>query len=241
MKRTLKGLMIWSVLAAMLTEEAVAQNSPALTTQQIDDYNKKQRLSCTTQPRPSSGPSLAMRFAELEAFEPTQAQITHSWSGLSLFGPMHSEYTLDLDGDRFKGTAYVGVISGTATSAALVRRNDVMTFARAVLGTAVEEGPYEPRICHTDDYPSLEIRLQNGRQKLRIWSTSQELTPWGIEFDNRSFVAETPELGKALEPLMIQLDWKGSERRLLESTNPMARSNELRKKRLESLRQQTNP
>jgi hypothetical protein len=140
---------------------------------------------------------------------------------LGLGGKRHEEYVLNLESDQFKGNGQYsfehydrfGLQVTQGTTSAAVRREDVMNFLLVALQVTIEEKQYEPRICVTDHYPSLEIHLRAGRQTLRIWSRSQGLTPWVIEFGNRSFVSDTSELGKAFEPLAAVIE---SERELKE-------------------------
>jgi hypothetical protein len=149
---------------------------------------------CNTKPATNSELTLTKLFPQLETFAPTQMRIVKGWSGFSPSGPTHAEYILNFENGQFS--------HAEPTEA---RRDDMMGFVRVALQVAIEEKPYIPRICYTDSYPSLEITLQSGTQTLRIWSTSQGWTPWGIEFGNRSFVADTLQLEKALGPLAVEL------------------------------------
>lgn len=154
------------------------------------------------------GPSFTLTelLPELATFSPTEVRIVHGWDGLSAARPSMAEYVVKLENDQFKGTARFSVnYDTTATGVVSARRNNVMEFTRVALQVRVEEKPYKPNILVTDTYPSLEIKLQSDTRTLRIWTTSQTVTPWGIEFKNRSFVADTSELGSALGPVWADL------------------------------------
>jgi hypothetical protein len=217
----------------LLSDKAFAQDRPSLTQEQIEEASRRareERDPCAKQPILNSGLTLTKLFPQLATFAPTRVRLIQGWNGLSRFSPIHAEYVLNLENDQFKGTALFSVASVTGTEVAAARREDVMEFARIALQVAVEEKPYKPRICHTDDYPSLEIELQSDTQTLRIWSTSQYLTPWGIRFENRSFVTDTEELGNALGQLATELNWVQSEHRLIESMTPASQEGPLRRR-----------
>jgi hypothetical protein len=153
------------------------------------------------------GPSFTLTelFPELATFAPTEMRIDQGGWGFGA-GPSTAEYVLKLENGQFKGTARFSSSDETASGMVSAQRDNVMEFLRVALQQVrVEEKRYEPKILYSDSHGSLEIKLQSDTQTLRVWTTSQTVTPWGIEFKNRSFVADTLELGSALGPVWTDL------------------------------------
>lgn len=212
--RTAALLIAILVQGSILPVKAFAQDMPSLTKEQLANIERERREEyarvfgdCSTQQLTRPDITLAKLFPQLATFAPTQVQVSKYDSGLD--GRSGAIYYLDLENDQFRGPrshySDPGYGYHESKSDSTVRREVVMEFLRVALRVGVEEKPYEPRICATDSNPSLQIHLQAGTQTLRIWSESQGLTPWGIEFEKRSFVSDTLELGEALRPLAAEL------------------------------------
>ena len=160
-------------------------------------------------PRPTS---LILQFPELADLSETKTVVIGiQWLGLSTLSPMIADYLLELHDDQFVGQGQFKVAEAPAVSRPITVPGDVMRAFLAVASKVpMVEGEYEPRIEHTDDYPSLEFDVATKQGLLRIGTRSQlkdaesgtylDRTPWSISYLNRSFVVTASDLDRAYEP-----------------------------------------
>ncbi len=160
-------------------------------------------------PRPTS---LMRQFPELADLSETKTVVIGiQWLGLSTLSPMIADYLLELHDDQFVGQGQFKVAEAPAVSRPITVPGDVMRAFLAVASKVrMVEGEYQPRIEHTDDYPSLEFDVATKQGLLRIGTRSQlkdaesgtylDRTPWSISYLNRSFVVTASDLDRAYEP-----------------------------------------
>jgi hypothetical protein len=156
--------------------------------------------------------SLTPQFPELADLSETKTVVIGiQWLGLSPLSPMIADYLLELHDDQFVGQGQFKVAEAPAVSRPITVPRDVMRAFLAVASKVrMVEGEYEPRIEHTDDYPSLEFDVATKQGLLRIGTRSQlkdaesgtyvDRTPWNISYLNRSFVVTASDLDRAYEP-----------------------------------------
>jgi hypothetical protein len=160
-------------------------------------------------PRPTS---LIREFPELADLSDAKTVVIGSqWLGLSTMSPMIADYLLELHDDQFVGQGQFKLAEAPAVSRPVTVPRDVMRAFLAVASKVrMVEGEYEPRIEHTDDYPSLEFGVATKQGLLRIGTQSQlkdaesgtylDRTPWSISYLNRSFIVTASDLDRAYEP-----------------------------------------
>jgi hypothetical protein len=149
----------------------------------------------------------------------TTLGIVVGWLGLSQLSPISADYSLKLREDEFEGKGRFKVASAGATRSITVPRDVVRGFMAAVEKVELVEEKYEPRITHTDDYPSLTISVQTKRGPLTVGTRSQpqrsksgnyvDRTPWVVEYLGRTFVVAANDLDQAFGPFERYLQEDG--------------------------------
>ena len=193
----LAGLATVWVLAAFapLTSDALGQDRPA-----------------------GSSTTLTKLFPDLaDLSDAKSVAIGFGWLGLSPLSPVSAAYLLELRNDQFEADGRFNVASASATRPIKIPRDVLKTFLAAASDVELKEGEYQPRIEHTDDYPSLEISVPTAQGLLKIWTNSQsrksksgtyvDRTPWAIGYLGRTFVVETTALDDAFEPIEPRLEY----------------------------------
>jgi hypothetical protein len=142
--------------------------------------------------------------------ETTTLAVAVGWLGLSLLSPVSGDYSLELRKDQFEGEGRFKVATASATRAIIIPRDVVRAFLAAAGKVEVVEKKYQPRITHTDDYPSLSVSVLTKQGPLTIRTNSQpqwsksgtylDRTPWAIDYLGRTFVVIANDLDQALEP-----------------------------------------
>jgi hypothetical protein len=164
--------------------------------------------------------SLSKLFPDLADLpETTTFGVAVGWLGLSLLSPIRADYSLELRKGEFKGKGRFKVATAGATRSISVPRDVVRGFMAAAEKVELVEKKYEPRITHTDDYPSLRISVQTKRGLLIIGTNSQpqrsksgnyvDRTPWVVEYLGRTFVVSANDLDQAFEPFEPHLQQNG--------------------------------
>jgi hypothetical protein len=190
------GLAVVWVLAAsaQFTSDALGQDRPAATS--------------TT---------LTKLFPDLASLSDAKSvAIGVGWLGLSPLSPVSAGYFLELHNERFEAEGRFKMASASATRPIKIPRDVLKAFLTTISDVELTEGEYQPRINHTDDYPSLEISVQTAQGPLKIWTNSQprksksgtyvDRTPWAISYLGRTFVVETTALDDAFEPIEPHLE-----------------------------------
>src|SRR5689334_16327757 len=140
--------------------------------------------------------------------------IENDWTGLSPFAPMTAHYTLERKPEGFRGEAtfsaggYSGPANKTVENIAVpLDRADL--FLQMLSKCPMKSGDYEPKIEHTDDYPSikLEIELENESVTFFTKSQGEGNTPWGVTIRGTTYVVESDIPAKALEMLEPHLKY----------------------------------
>ena len=136
-------------------------------------------------------------------------QISDEWTGLSRVAPIEANYSLARSGEGFSGEAKFSVAGYskqtelTASEAIVIPSAAAETFLKALSSLTLKEGKYEPKIEHTDDYPSTSIELKLKGDTIRIFTKSQGAghAPWGVEFKGKTYTVESDVPAKALQGL----------------------------------------
>ena len=156
-----------------------------------------------------------------DAATATQVQFNLSWTGLSPLAPIVNQSVLTLTNDTFEGTAHLeaaGYRTGVSDTVAIsVPASAMTTFLTALANTPVVSETYRPYFSHTDDYPSLEIRIQTGGHVVTFSTTSQGPTnvPWAIDVDGQKYVSYSDDIVAALNEIQPFLA-KDAQQQLLD-------------------------
>ena len=171
----------------------VAQSSAAEPTMEV-----------TTLPVPSPETTLA-RLKEAKSIT-----IEDTWGGLGI--PHKAYYQLEQQNDRFvgKGSFLAGWTPPTPVIVDISIPGEIAKdFLETLADSPAVYGVYEPRVEHTDDYPSLKIELTLPDQTVRFYSLSQgeDHVPWGLDIQGNTYVIDSDEPAKALALLKPYLKW----------------------------------
>ncbi len=168
-------------------------------------------------------PSLAGQQADsLVLSDLAQARrlvIEDDWTGLSRIAPVTAHFTLERRPDGFAGTAVfsAGGYSGTsnkATEEIAVPLDKVEHFLMMLATCPIKLENYEPRIEHTDDYPSIKLEVDLAKESVVFFTQSQGegYVPWGVTVHGRSYVIESDIPAKALDTLKPHFKYDVLER-----------------------------
>ena len=160
----------------------------------------------------AGGTTLLKLFPELAGLpDASTFHVVDTWMGLSPDSPVVKDYPLMLKNNEFVGQAVFseGGKQKDEKQNVAIPLEVVQKLWLVVLGVAIEEMEYKPRIDHTDDYPALGFEAQVNDKLLRVWTQSQPKevnshwirTPWAIGYSDRTFVVSTPELDFAIDSL----------------------------------------
>jgi hypothetical protein len=129
-------------------------------------------------------PALRARLEQLRRAD--EIVIDDHWGGLGK--PSAHRYVLRRTGSDAKARAAVPAATLDA-------------FLAGLAGAPLVEGPYVPRIEHTDDYPRLAITFGTGDDRLVVFSESQgkDRTPWALQFQGRQYVLPSDAPARALD------------------------------------------
>ncbi|RKZ80057.1 MAG: hypothetical protein DRR19_24160 [Candidatus Parabeggiatoa sp. nov. 1] len=134
--------------------------------------------------------------------------IQDEWIGLSSLAPLKAHYMLERHTNQFSGGASfsVGGASGNPCKSVediTIPVEVVQKFLQMLTRSPLEKGHYEPKITHTDDYPSIKITLQTDTGIVAFFTQSQGVghVPWGVTFEKTTYVINSDIPAKALEIL----------------------------------------
>lgn len=153
---------------------------------------------------------LTMSDTSLRVLEKASSfMIQDEWTGLSSLAPLKAEYTLQRDTNQFNGGASfsVGGASGNPCKSVVeditIPVEVVQKFLQMLTRSPLEEGNYEAKITHTDDYPSINIVLHTDTAIVGFFTRSQGVghVPWGVNFEKKTYVINSDIPAKALEIL----------------------------------------
>jgi ankyrin repeat protein len=128
-----------------------------------------------------------------------EVEIGDHWSGLGT--PSSSQWVLRRQGDRVDGAAAIPLPA-------------FESFLATLIDSPLLRAPYVPHFEHTDDYPSLSIRLTGPRGTVRFFTESQGRghVPWAVEVGGTTYVVPTDAPARALSVLQPFLPRRDRER-----------------------------
>jgi hypothetical protein len=167
----------------------------------------------TARADPTILPKLSQALAELP--ESKAVVISMSWVGLSPLSPIRVDYVLNLRNDQFEGVAEFAARTARGKRNIVVPHDLMRAFLAAVSKAELVEKPYQPRIMHTDDFPSISIGfVQEGvvvgtdsQQQKSSAGDYWERSPWAIAYAGRTFVMTASDVDKTFDALMTALQY----------------------------------
>ncbi|HET8645953.1 MAG TPA: hypothetical protein VFO85_10710, partial [Vicinamibacteria bacterium] len=142
-----------------------------------------------------------------------------SWSRGGLGQPLARTYQLAVQGGR---------IVGGNVPMPLYKR-----FLKILGQAPLVPGPYVPWITHTDDDPSISIRVTAGGRSVRFFTRSQGPghDPWGVEVAGHTHIVPSDAPQRALDVLIPALEAPAEAARMVTppSLPPLPPSERLRK------------
>jgi Ankyrin repeats (3 copies)/Ankyrin repeat len=119
-----------------------------------------------------------------------QVELVESWGGLTRGAdtePSEKHHILRREGGRSKQG--VPVLSATLDG-----------FLALLAEAPVVEGPYRPRLDHTDDYPHFSITIGTGGDPIVFFSDSQgaDRVPWAVQIEGVRYVVPSDAPARAL-------------------------------------------
>ncbi|HEY0070985.1 MAG TPA: hypothetical protein VGE04_13545 [Chloroflexia bacterium] len=173
-----------------------------------------QQPTGTTQANPDAWPP--------KLADATTILIQDDWSGLSPVAPLQALYSLERGADGFSGRADFSAGGYradpiTATETIAIPADVAQKFLEMLADPALpmKEGTYEPRIDHTDDYPSLGILVElPGGEQVAFGSGSQGEghVPWGLTYKGKTYIVDSALPSEALDTLRPYLKEEVLER-----------------------------
>lgn len=141
-------------------------------------------------------------------------EIHNDWNGYSDITPVLRRYRLRRQNRELVGNAHFAIggygaanIRQQRTQRVKIPATNTQKFLAALAKTPIKVGKYKPLIKHSDDYPSILIRLQIDKQEVIFSSQSQgkDRIPWkvAISSPNRTneYVTNSPLPAQALRSL----------------------------------------
>jgi hypothetical protein len=163
---------------------------------------------------PATLPQLFPALSDLP--ESKALVISMNWLGLSQLSPIQADYMLNLHNDKFEGVARFRAARSASSKRSVAVPQDLMrAFLTAVTKAELVEKPYQPRIVHTDDYPSISIGAvqeglivrTNSQQQKSSSGDYWERAPWAVTYTGRTFVATASDVDKAFDALLPALQY----------------------------------
>ncbi len=121
--------------------------------------------------------------------------LQRDWTGLNITSPVISHYTLKKTEQCFSGKAFFSV--GTRLLKSLsymekiqIKQSVMNHFFRMLEKITISNGEYQPFLDHTDDYPSLLIKIKSPFGLLILQSKSQGAghIPWELSVDKEDYI-----------------------------------------------------
>jgi ankyrin repeat protein len=125
-----------------------------------------------------------------------EVEIGDHWVGLGT--PSSSQWVLRRQGDRVDGAAAIPLAA-------------FESFLATLIESPLLSAPYVPHFGHTDDYPTVSIRLTGPSGTVRFFTESQGRghVPWAVEVGGTTYVVPTDAPARALsvlEPFLPRRD-----------------------------------
>ena len=190
-------------------EPAVTVSSPSMT----PGLTSAPASTASFTPKPGLLLSQLIAFEGLEVANIRAISIQDNWVGLSDIAPILSYYSLLPNGEEFTGLVNFDV-GGYSRKNRISELQDLHVPAKAIQlflnklqTTSIREGDYQPTIEHTDDYPTLEIRIVLTNFDLTFYTSSQgeRHTPWGMTCFGHTYVIDSATPMDALDILLPYL------------------------------------
>lgn len=124
----------------------------------------------------------------------TSMTIVESWTGLSPVAPIEATFHLTPAPQALEGFAHFSAAGYrdpiTATAPISIPMEVFNQFLATLAITPLEEGPYQPLINHTDDYPSIALIVETsvGRFTFETQSQGENHVPWKALIEGREYV-----------------------------------------------------
>jgi hypothetical protein len=122
-------------------------------------------------------------------------EIQNDWNGYSDITPILRHYKLRSQNKELVGNSHIAVggygaagIRQQATTKVKIPAAIASQFLATLAKTPIKVGKYQPLIKHTDDYPSVTIRVKVKQQLVIFSSQSQGVsrTPWKVSIRSRT-------------------------------------------------------
>jgi hypothetical protein len=149
-------------------------------------------------------------------------EIQNDWNGYSDITPILRHYKLRSQNKELVGNAHIAVggygaagIHQQATTKVKIPAAIASQFLATLAKTPIKVGKYQPLIKHTDDYPSVTIRVKVKQQLVIFSSQSQGVSrvPWKVSIRSRTvqtdYISNTDFPTQALKLLSPYLDNPG--------------------------------
>jgi hypothetical protein len=155
----------------------------------------------------------AIELPALAGSSVTSMTIVESWTGLSPVAPIEATFHLTPAPQGLKGVAHFSAAGYrdpiTATASISIPVEILNQFLVMLAGTPLEEGPYQPLINHTDDYPSIALIVETSAGQFTFDTQSQGEThvPWRALIEGREYVtyADNPaQAWRLLDPYLAR-------------------------------------
>ncbi len=139
-------------------------------------------------------------------------EILDEWSGYNPLAPFKASYSIipELFSSTVKALHTIGSENRNTLMEGfelMLSRKVLQGFLKKVAEVPIIEGKYQPTWDHTDDYPSIEIKLKVGNRQLKLFTSSQgeNHLPWGATYNKREYVISSPVLAQAYQELLTQV------------------------------------
>lgn len=166
----------------------------------------------TVPAEPTADPLAAPKSALLQLHQAQEFSIEDDWSGLSSVGFLNAHYSFRRQGEAFTGQAAFSLGAPlkefTATESVRIPESAALEFLAILAQSPVEPpkyqrgyGPeYEPNIDHTDDYPSISIRIELNNESIEYFTRSQgeDHVPWALAYKGNIYIINSPQPMQAL-------------------------------------------
>lgn len=165
-------------------------------------------------------PTANLTFEQLR--QARSIRIEDDWTGLSLVAPIVAHYDLHRRNGGFSGKANFSVAGyrqeRTAVKDISIPEDVALAFLKLLSESPTEYGYYEPRIEHTDDYPSISIQIGLENDIVEFYTGSQGEThvPWAVKVRGSPYVINSDLPAQALALLEPYLE-KDTLRKLIEN------------------------
>jgi hypothetical protein len=149
-------------------------------------------------------------------------EIHNDWNGYSDITPILRHYKLRLVSKDLIGNAHIAVggygaggIHQQQTTKIKIPAVVVTKFLSTLAKTPLQSGIYKPLIAHSDDYPSIEIKVKIDQKQVVFSSKSQgvDRIPWKIAITEnkttKEYISNSPIPAQAFRLLNSSLDRSG--------------------------------